>query len=618
MTRASLALALVIGLTAVLWRGLVADPVTGALEDRLRDARILLRGARPAPGAVVLVAIDERTIDRFGWTPPPRAAIAKAIARIEAAGASALGLDLLLIDRTDADATLAAAFDAWPGAVLGSAVVPGPAPQALDPAVRAALARSTVPVALGPAPRTDPPRVLLPTTAFLAQSRLGHVHLRTGSDGMARALPPTLWVGEAGYLPALSVALAQKDAAATALRRTATGGLVIDGRQVADGRNGLLLNPYGGPGSIATVSLADVVDGVVPDSVFADRAVIIGATAESLTDVFATPFAPLVSGAELHATAAENLIAGDLLDTGRAAWAWTAVLALLAPLALARAAALRRPSLAVAAGLATWATAFGLTYVAFAAQALMLDAAALALALGAATGVFVLRRMQGDRRQTMQLSTERANLGRFVPAPLVDDVARNVVPRFDSRTQPACVLFVDAAGFTAMTQDLAPGDTALLMRRIHHHYDACAGAHRGIVTAYEGDGAMMVFGLPDPAGDDAARAMDCARMLLAGGVTSPDGAPVRLRISLHQGLVTAAIVGGGDHAQITVTGDTVNVASRLQDIAKSEGRALVASRAAVLAAGPAAADLTPLVSTPMRGRAGEIEVWALPPGASHP
>ena len=88
----------------------------------------------------------------------------------------------------------------------------------------------------------------------------------------------------------------------------------------------------------------------------------------------------------------------------------------------------------------------------------------------------------------------------------------------------------------------------------------------------------------------------------------------RLRISIHHGPVSFAVLGGETHSQITVAGDTVNVASRLQDVAKSSGRRLVVSEACWIAAGAGAAGLSQpfeeIGTFDIRGRQGALVVRA--------
>jgi adenylate cyclase len=111
---------------------------------------------------------------------------------------------------------------------------------------------------------------------------------------------------------------------------------------------------------------------------------------------------------------------------------------------------------------------------------------------------------------------------------------------------------------------------------------------------------MIVFGLPEPRQDDAIRAIDCGRVL----ADRP-----RIRVSIHYGRVVAGVTGGANHAQVTVNGDTVNVASRLQDAAKEHGVSLILSREVIAAAG-APVGFQRLGNVALRGRSEPVEVWA--------
>ena len=101
-------------------------------------------------------------------------------------------------------------------------------------------------------------------------------------------------------------------------------------------------------------------------------------------------------------------------------------------------------------------------------------------------------------------------------------------------------------------------------------------AHGGVVITYMGDGVLAVFGLPKPRSDDAARALATVEALhesmTAWLANLPPAARERLdfRIGLHFGPAILSRLGSPTQQQITATGDTVNVASRLLEVAKQQ------------------------------------------------
>lgn len=612
-----------ISMAFALWRALSGDPLTDRAQDRMVDAWFTLRGASPAPAAVVLVAVDAAAVDRFGWSPPPRDVFGRAIAAILAARPAVVAVDMLFLDSTDRDASLSAALAISEGrVVLGAAASfeSGKAPPR-SPALEAALARSALPLIVGPAIEHAPPRLYVPNDAFLAGVRLAHVNIVASADGVARRVQLAQWVGGDYFLPTLSLAAALEvqglQGVAPVLRPGKS--LAIGDRLIRTDRNGALrLNYYGTRGAIRTVGLNDLLDGRVPEAVFAGRAVFFGVTAESLSDAFVTSFGGRLSGVEILATLAANLVHGDLLVQGPGTSAADVALAGGLALALALATRLRALALVAVAGLGVWLVGLGVPFAGFIAANVVLDGPSAVFALTLASIWGGMWRLRGETRRSIRLDAERQNLARYVSPILVDDLARSRTPAFEGRIQQATVLFVDVAGYTAISEALTPAATAEMLRALHGVYESCAETHRGVVVGYAGDGAMIAFGLPAPEANDAARALDCGRALVAAGqgLHPPDRTAemLRLRVSVHSGPVEAGLAGGRLQAQVTLSGDTVNVASRLQEVAKAEGAAFVISRATLDAAQAvdprSVRDFAPLVTAPLRGRIHPVEVWA--------
>ena len=139
------------------------------------------------------------------------------------------------------------------------------------------------------------------------------------------------------------------------------------------------------------------------------------------------------------------------------------------------------------------------------------------------------------------------------------------------------VLFADVTGSTALGEDLDPEELRALLRRYYGIAREVVASHGGTLEKFIGDAVMAVFGLERSYGDDAERAVSAAVELRARVQGDPELGELRLHFGLSTGEVVAARdLSGGD---FLVTGDTVNVAARLQQAA-DPGQILATERTA--------------------------------------
>ena len=599
-----------LGITAL--RHLPDDPPFGAFEDALIDLRFHIRGPRPAPESVLIVAIDDASLDAIGLMAPMREALATAIERLEAAGAGCIVVDMLLVEPTSADARLARVLSSSPSAVLAVAAVPGVV-EPVPPPIEAALKRSAFPVVvdLGTRPWSAW-RLQMPTTPLaLAARTLGHVNIALSADRVARRVPLAVQVADGDtLLPSAALIAAHR------LRGDAPGELRLErGRSVqlgdvrvpTDQAGQVLLDLYGGPRTLATVSLDALLAGEIAPDRLKGRAVFIGAGAATLGDTFATSLAPDVAGVEILGTLAANLLDDDLIAAGRTVWAGT-TLAVLAFAALAGLAVSvpASPFLGAAATLGIWLVALAALQLAFNARH-ALDATSVIAAVVLASAVHWLRRLRADQIGRRDLEAERARLSSYM-----SPFAATILPPGRTaplwRTEPATIGFVDVAGSVGLAEARTPRETAAYLALVQGHIARAVARHGGAVVERAGDGALVVFGFGSAGG--AREALDFASDVVGG---APEGAG--MRVSLQHGPVALADLGGGTWGHVALAGDTVNVAARLQDAAKRSGSPVVAGRAVLDAAGvdleASPTSLRPLPPEVVRGRREPVEVWAL-------
>ena len=144
---------------------------------------------------------------------------------------------------------------------------------------------------------------------------------------------------------------------------------------------------------------------------------------------------------------------------------------------------------------------------------------------------------------------------------------------FPEERRWATVLFADVQGFTALAEKLDFEVVSDLIKDIWVRLDTIISEHGGYVDKHLGDGVMAVWGAPNAGENDAEQAVSAGlalqESLIAYAKSSEQtgGRKLEMRVGINTGHVLAGYVGVND--EYTVMGDTVNVASRLEQHAEA-------------------------------------------------
>ena len=189
--------------------------------------------------------------------------------------------------------------------------------------------------------------------------------------------------------------------------------------------------------------------------------------------------------------------------------------------------------------------------------------------------------------QGVRLEVANTQLGRYFSPGVVARISSesNPLGGVGGRTQEVAVLFCDIRDFTTITEKLPPSDVVKFLSQYHTRMVEVIFGFGGTIDKFIGDAIMVTFGTPDPRDDDAERsvraglAMNTALGELNAERKRRNLAEIRHGIGIHFGPVIAGNIGTEDRLEYTVIGDTVNVASRIQDACKSVGEAFLISDA---------------------------------------
>lgn len=250
---------------------------------------LLTAGDRPRPDDVVIIAIDEASLDKLGRWPWPRETHARLLERLADAKPKSVGIDLILNEPDAGDARMAAAM-------------------ARVPVVLPAFVEAT--------PGSGKARTREPVAALATAARaMGHIRQFVDVDGIARSsflrddiVPATPEKALRPHFALAMLALADPTWLTAALPGNRNRSAPVAGRHFSDHEVHFPL--YGGQRRIQRVSYLDVLEGRVAAASFDGKYVFIGATAAGLGDAYATPisgYSALTPGIEIHANLLDAL-----------------------------------------------------------------------------------------------------------------------------------------------------------------------------------------------------------------------------------------------------------------------------------------------------------------------
>jgi class 3 adenylate cyclase len=201
-------------------------------------------------------------------------------------------------------------------------------------------------------------------------------------------------------------------------------------------------------------------------------------------------------------------------------------------------------------------------------------------------------------------------------AAVAPDAADEAPPAPDSaegeeaERRQVTILFADLSGFTELSRGRDPEDTHRLLNRFFSAVDGTIEAYGGSVDKHIGDAVMALFGVPTAHSNDPERAVRAALDVhqAVAAVSEPGGPPLQVHIGIASGQVMATGMGSESHREYTVLGDSVNLASRLVEMA-APGQTLISD--AVYRAVPDLVEVDEVSDVAVKGLEKAVTVWRL-------
>lgn len=168
----------------------------------------------------------------------------------------------------------------------------------------------------------------------------------------------------------------------------------------------------------------------------------------------------------------------------------------------------------------------------------------------------------------------KSAFGKFVNKQVAELALNNEI-NLGGEKKDVAVFFSDIRSFTEISESLDPSEVVEFLNDYMTRMVNCISKTKGVVDKYIGDAIMAVWGAPVTTGDDAFNAVNSALLMRdalkefnVGRGRDPKKPVVMIGCGIHFGPVLAGQIGSEDRMEYTVIGDTVNIASRIEELNK--------------------------------------------------
>jgi adenylate cyclase len=549
-----------------------------SIEQSSLDLRFEMRGTRPHDDRIVIVGIDEQTLQKINSFPFPRKNYAELINNLTASGARVIAFDVTfptpesnsagealgklqaevgaaaspalrkqmqdLQLASDQDATLAAGMKNSGNVVLGHIFLDSqPDPKLAEeyfniawahvfPQVLPAGFKSGQTVDLGQVWKDNGGLVKQGVEANISKladsaASFGFINIVPDSDGTLRHALLMIRYQDLDFFPSLDLEVVrayekipdQQVAAYIApkgLERIQLGRHTL--RPASDGS--ALLNYTGPYRTYAQYSMWDVISGNTPPEAFRDKIVLVGATALAIGDIRNTPFEGVYMGVEVHANIIDNLLHSAERGRGFLKRGYDEEMVdlgfiFLFGLVFGFLFSRVTPLYSTITVLATLTAYAWFVYFSFVHKGQWLSFVIPAGTLAANYAAITSLRMIREERAKRNI---RKSFSQYLSPGVIELIEKDPEKyiRPGGEVKELSVLFSDIRGFTTISEGLTPDQLVQLLNEYFGQMTDFVFATDGTLDKYIGDAIMAFWGSPYPQEDHASRSCACALRMSRG------------------------------------------------------------------------------------------------------
>jgi adenylate cyclase len=348
-----------------------------------------------------------------------------------------------------------------------------------------------------------------------------------------------------------------------------------------DQESGVLVPYIGRHKSFDYISATDVLNKKVAKEKLEDKIVLFGTSAPGLLDLRTTPLEPASPGVEVHANIIQGILDGRILHQPGYTQGYEFLILLILGITLTFVLPILSALYSTLVTSAIISALIASNFYAWTAGQLVLPIAApvllvaLLFALQMTYGFFVESR---GKRQLAHL------FGQYVPPELVVEMSKKMEKiNLDGEMREMTVLFSDVRGFTTISESLEPKELTTYINAFLTPITKVIHDNRGTIDKYMGDAVMAFWGAPLADEQHALHALNAAigivehMKILREEFSAKQWPEIYVGVGVNTGLMNVGNKGSEFRVDYTILGDAVNLGSRLEGLTKVYGVDIITS-----------------------------------------
>jgi len=565
------------------------------IENIFYDLRFKIRGPKKPSDKIVIVKIDEESLAELGRWPWNRKVVAKIVENLVSSGAEIVALDIIFPEKSvpESDNKLAAAL------AKGKTVVAAHFETMYENVLKGDAVKKVL-----------VEKLILPIPQIQKVAKIGFANVEPDKDGVVRNM--VLYKNyEDKIIYSFNFVVVKEYIDNMSIISTVPQKIYINyygPSEYYDKKADRIISTFVG------YSAVNIYRNVIPPAWLKDKIVLIGSTATGAYDHYPTPYIHTYPGVELHATVIENILSHTYCKKFNKGYLLliSAAVGIILGIVFYNLAVLPTISLIFIFVIGYYL----LTYFIFIKFYTIIDFVPVALNIvlvGVSNLSYKLFFEQREKKLIKKVFSKYINP--YIMERLLEDPAGSLSV-LGGQKREITVAFADIRGFTTIAEHLAAEEVVKFLNECFSMLSNIIFKYNGTIDKYIGDCIMFFWNAPVEQPDHPYLAVKCVIEMfyelnkLNQIYQFPFGFKIRMGAGINTGEAVVGNIGSAQLMEYTVVGDTVNVASRLQELTKEFNVPIIISEYVNEKVKDRISTI-PLGKVILRGRKQEIEIFGI-------